>query len=113
MTDAQRHFIKNVKLLLAERDMNARQLCLKIGIQPGAMSRYLSGHTEPTLMVIERIAKHFRTTVSDLTGDRQLNPHHAVRMVGDLLAAMRRGDADDPLVKKLLASRPPPNGEED
>lgn len=47
------------------RDLSQRQLASRLGMAAPQLSRYETGHTQPTLSVLGRIARALDVSVSD------------------------------------------------
>lgn len=57
---------KSIRLAMAHRNMNQRQLAYAAGITPTFVSYILTGKYQPRLCSLERIAKAVEMSVSDL-----------------------------------------------
>ncbi|MBR3603078.1 MAG: helix-turn-helix transcriptional regulator [Elusimicrobiaceae bacterium] len=50
-------FIKKLKIALLESHLNSVSLAKKLGIQPGSVSKWMTGENNPKLSTLKKIAK--------------------------------------------------------
>jgi transcriptional regulator with XRE-family HTH domain len=64
--------------ILKERGWNQKTAAAKLGIPQGSLSRYISGATEPSISVVEKITAALEVPIGRLTGE----PVRAMREAG-------------------------------
>lgn len=64
----QEAFIKNLSILLEERNITQRELAEKIDVTEVTISRYLSGERSPRIEIVNKIANYFKVSVDYLLG---------------------------------------------
>lgn len=57
---------KAIKIALAQRDLNQKQLCKRAKINEGTLSKTLLNKTNPSVKTIEKIAKAMNMEYSEL-----------------------------------------------
>lgn len=68
--------------LLSERGMTQGQLAEATNLTPAAVSRYVSGAREPRAITVTSMAKTFRVTPEDITGDETAREtDEAIRLI--------------------------------
>ncbi len=72
----QEAFIKNLSILLEERNITQRELAEKIDVTEVTISRYLSGERSPRIEIVNKIANYFKVSVDYLLGRTDIkNPN--------------------------------------
>lgn len=71
------NFVERLNLLLNERDLSIRQLSREVGISSSQLSKYSTGHYEPSLKNALKIAAYFSCSLDFLLGleDFKLNAY--------------------------------------
>lgn len=66
----QRIISKNLSRLLAENDMNQADLANILGITESAVGKWILCHNAPSMANIQKIAKYFNISKSDILEDK-------------------------------------------
>lgn len=73
---------RRLSTLLAEKEMNQKELAAKTGLTPAAISRYVSGTREPRPITIAAIAKALGVLPEAITGNsNQKETDDAIRLI--------------------------------
>jgi len=62
-------FSKNLKRLMAERDLNGKQLSVLSGVSQSGISQYLKGTNVPSTSIIEKLANALNVSIQMLIED--------------------------------------------
>ena len=61
-------FVKNLRFLMAEKEINQKELARKIDVDPSVVSLWLSGKRMPNADSLCRLADYFGVSVDFLLG---------------------------------------------
>ena len=64
-------FAQNLKMLRKSQKLSQQQIAEKTGIARSMISDYENGKKEPTLSVLDKLAKYFNLTLEELVYDKR------------------------------------------
>lgn len=64
-------FAQNLKMLRKSQKLSQQQIAEKTGIARSMISDYENGKKEPTLSVLDKLAKYFDLTLEELVYDKR------------------------------------------
>jgi len=65
---------RSIRIALAERDLNQKQLSELSGVSMVTISQTISGQTKPTMRTIEKLASALGMTSAELVGRAEVKP---------------------------------------
>lgn len=71
MTAYQQIFIKNVRRLMREKDVNQRDVAKAIGVSQASVSDWLAGNIYPRTRYIHAMSVYFGVSMEELTGQEK------------------------------------------
>lgn len=95
-------FASRLSTLLAQKGLSQKELAIRTGLTPAAISRYVSGDRVPREIIVAKIAKALDVQPNDLTGT---SAEQAVDGAVQLIARNAHSLSDDQreqLIKAIL-----------